>query len=433
MSMTSAITGFAKKFKLDSHHAIERFGVFVGVLAACGVLILGSSAVAAIRNTVDQTRTTALYTTTFTTSKTGLTGTVDGVYRNKTDTRVLVMMHFDQSAKISYNANDYRAFILGSTINLINETVKTPTIHASLHVFGSTGYMGVLLEAPSPFAKQVINLTMRANAELTVEEQTSTNSDALADDTSFQQYDQWRIYLNPGASEVTYIPTLDGDEFSVSQSYYSVVLKPQETTIRDQLDRQLLDLRANLTQITTYTADLATTRVDDLTLRPPTPPAAIVADTVTGKSAAESPDHTSTLTLNTSHVMAGGFNLDWRDRTIDDGYLDALVKPGQSYVDYLSAKAAEESDDVTNAITSMKWILSDGTDLTSDYQNSDVTMKPLITVMNNLSQAYQNYATSKKKYQVDLMRQLIDLEVQLRNAQSNLSENSASDFARILY
>lgn len=434
MSMITAMSGFAKKFKLDSHHAIERFGVFVGLFALSGALILGGSAAAAFQANRDKLSSTAVYSTTFETSKTQLQGTVDGLYRNETGTRVMLMMHFDSSAAISYNAADYRAFILGSTEDGSSEPVKTGGITASLYMFGSTGYLGFVMEAPQPFARQVLNITMRANAELTVSEQSSSTTDALATDETFAKYDQWRMFINPGASGTIYTPTLDNDDFTVAQVYYDAVLKDQEHDVRDKLDQKLLEMRANLTQISSYTADLATTRVDNLRLLPPTPPASIKNDKVTGKAATETSDGVATLTLATDTVVRGGFNIDWRSKTIVDGYLDSLTKPGQSYVDYLNQKASEESDDSTSSdISKMTWVLSDGSDLTSDYQGSDVTMKPLVTVMNNLSQAYQSYATNKRQYQSDLLRDLIDLEVQYRNTKTNSSVYEGPSFARILY
>ena len=81
----------------------------------------------------------------------------------------------------------------------------------------------------------------------------------------------------------------------------------------------------------------------------------------------------------------------------------------------------------------MEWILSDGSDLKNDYQSSDVTMRPLTNVMNNLSQAYQDYGKAKSEYQSTLLLDLLGLDVQLRDVQSNSTLNDSEDFLTTLY
>src|SRR5699024_7253233 len=94
MAIKDQAMSFAKKFKLTSHHAIERFGILFGIFAITGALVIGGSGAAAMKAGSDALAHTALYTPTFTTSKTDLSGDVDGVYTNKTGDKALVMMHF---------------------------------------------------------------------------------------------------------------------------------------------------------------------------------------------------------------------------------------------------------------------------------------------------------------------------------------------------
>ncbi len=436
MGFKDKAQAFGKKFKLDSHHAIERFGVFFGIFAVVGVVVVGGSGAAAIKAGNDDLAHTELYTTEFETSKTALKGDVDGVFSNEAGDKVLVMMHFADNAAISYNAVDYEAYLLGSDQNLNNETVETKGIEGQFHVFGSTGYVGVLLDADEPFDRQVLNLTVRANAELTFDEREAGQDgevDEVAADDSFSKYDQWRVFFNPGAEGVQPIEALESMNFDPAQAYYDVVLQQDEAEIRDELDRKLLEMRTGLAQIEAYTADLQTTKVDGLFLRPPSVPAAIAGDQIVGESASEAEDGTSTLTLETDFVTPGGFDLNWRAGDVYDGYLDVLVPSGQSYVQYLAEKSSETSDNTTTEISNLEWILSDGSNLKTDYESSDVTMRPLTNVMNNLSQAYQDYAKAKSAYQSDLLLDLLRLDVQLRDVQSNGSLNADAEFLRTLY
>ncbi|MBK3582436.1 hypothetical protein JHN49_01385 [Streptomyces sp. MBT57] len=429
MGMRGKALAFSGKIKLDSHHAIERFGVLFGIFAVTGAIVIGTSGVSAYQAGRDSLSQTALYTADFKTSKTNLDGTVDGVYSNKSGNKVLVMMHFGPTAQISYNAADYRAFLLGSDTSLNSEPVSTSGIEGSFYAFGSTGYVGVLLNADRPFDRQVLNLTVRANAELTTPGTKQTQSSGkLAGDETFFKYDQWRVFFNPGASGVQEIEALNAPSFDPAQAYYEVVLKEKETEARTALDQKLVEMRTNLTQIQSYTTDLQTTKIDGLFLRPPTVPVSIATDRITGVSAAEAEDGAPTLALQTTHVVPGGFDLNWRSGNVYDGYLDALVPAGQSYAQFFTKKRDESSDPTSRQISDMQWTLSDGTSLTEDYQSSDVTMRPLMNIMNNLSQAYLNYSTNKSQYESDLSLDLLRLDVSLRDVQSNSSIRNDKEF-----
>jgi hypothetical protein len=60
-------------------------------------------------------------------------------------------------------------------------------------------------------------------------------------------------------------------------------------------------------------------------------------------------------------------------------------------------------------------------------------MRPLTNVMNNLSQAYQDYGKAKSEYQSGLLLELLGLDVKLRDVQSNSTANSAGDFLTVYH
>jgi hypothetical protein len=424
MAFKDTIIAFGKRFKLDSHHTMERFGVVCGIFAVTAVAVFGGSAFAAWNSGKEALTDTSLYTPTFTTSKTKLKGDVDGVYTNELRNKALLIMHFDKGAKISYNAADYQGFLMGSDENLNTETVSTPGISSSFHVFGSTGYVGVLFEADEPFAQQVLNLTMRANQELSFKEADDEPADELAGDKSFAQHDQWRVFFNPGAREAETIASLDAATFDPARAFYDVALKSDEQTAREALDSKLVEMRTALSRIDSYTPDLETTKVDGLFLRPPQVPDLIAGDAVTGESKSESENGKSSLVLTTKTVVPGGFDFNWRPGNVYDGYLDVLVPVGQSYGEFLSEKSVESTDEHGLGVDDIEWTLSDGSSLAQDYRTSDVTMRPLTNVMNNLSQAYADYYSAKNEYQSSLLFDLLALDVDLRDVQSNSSANS---------
>lgn len=429
MGLKEKFVRLAKKLKFDSHHRIERFGVFTALCALSGVLVLTATGVSAFQQGRDELMTKVLYNTTFTTSKTDLEGFVDGVYTNGDKTRALVMMHFDESAKISFNASDYNAFVMGSNEKLETGPVTTDGVKGSVISFGSTGYFGLFLEATEPFDRQITMLTMRSNAELSYKEtDTSTATDEDEDftsgDASFDKHDQWQIWANLGANGTEHISALDQANFDPAHAFYDVVTRTEEQEVRHKLESKLQEMRADLRQIESYTSNMQTTKVDGVFLRPPEVPETIRGDEITGKTAEENGDgKSSTLSLKTDYVMPGGVDFDWRAGNVYDGYLDDLRQPGESYVEFLSRKK-DETDEEAQAVHDMAWKLSDGTSLTEDYEASDSTMRPLTSIMNNLAESYQNYEQHKKHYQIDLALELIGLDIDLRDVQSNNSVHS---------
>ncbi|WP_181273684.1 hypothetical protein [Brevibacterium oceani] len=439
MGFKDKAVAFSRKLKLDSHHAIERFGVFFSLFTVVGAVVLAGSGAAAFTAGRDAMSERAMYTTQFETSKTGLGGDVDGIYVNENRNKALVLMHFDNDAPISYQADDYQAFLLGSNDDLSSAPLETAGITGQFHVFGSTGYIGMVLEAEEPFDQQVLNLTLRSNSELAFDaDDEATGSDetaeATAGDPSFQQYDQWQVFFNPGASGVKEVNALDELSFDPARAYYDTVLKDAEEEARADLDNGLQAMRSDLARIESYTEDLNTTKADGLYLRPPEVPASIAGDEVVGDSAGEAEDGVSTLELKTEHVVPGGFDVNWRAGDVYEGYLDVLVPNGQTTSEYLAGKRDETlSDDERSDVSGIEWTLSDGSSLTEDYQDSDVTMRPLINVMNNLSQAYSDYSRDKTAYQSTLMLNLLTLDVDLRDVQSNSSVRDDEGVLTTLY
>lgn len=426
MSFKDSTKNAVVKLRLDSHHAIERFGVFFGVVTVAFVLLFGGASVSAVANQGEQLDSTALYTPTFNTSKTQIPGAVSGVYVNSDKTRAMLLMQFQDPTLVSSNAENYRAFLTGSSRNLAAEALRTK-ISGQVVVFGTSGYMAMVLDSEEPFQQQILNLTMRANSELVYlpGENRKVRED-LQGQKTFSEFDQWRLFFNPGASGTTTAKALDGETFDAGAVYAELVVSPKEKEIRTSLDEQLAQMLTDQALIGEYEAEMARVRVDGLSLTPPKAPKQVAGDEITGTPAVVGTDVPSSLRLKASWVSPSGFDFDWRSGSVAEGYLDDIVPEDGSYVRFLADKAAMSKNDSGGAIRvgDLKWILSDGTDLVADYGNSDQTMKQLFDIRNGLSQAYQDYYNHKIKYQVDSHGDLIDLEVELRNVRSGASVNN---------
>ncbi|NYH53013.1 hypothetical protein HNR06_002602 [Nocardiopsis arvandica] len=419
---------FAAKMKLGPHHAIERFGVITSIITATFVLLLVSTVISAVGNNRARLDETALYTASFTTSRTELSGSVDGVYTNEEGTRALALMRFDDSAAGSFStdAANYQAFLTGSNEQLDTQALRT-TITGSIVLFGSTGYLGVVLESDAPFEQQIISLTLRANSELVYKEDSGRAlREDLQDDGSFAEFDQWRLFLNPGASGTEEAASLAGARIDPSAMYYELVVAEQEEELREAMDEQLMEMSAVLNRIDEYDGEMNRVNVDGVFIEPPEVPVQVDGDAVTGEEA--DADSEPTLALETDWVHPRGYDFDWRSGSVEEGYLDAIMPEDEtSYVTFLGEKArAEDEESSRFEANDMEWYLTDGNDL-REYRESGQAMDPLREIMNNTTQAYQDYYRLKTDYQIDSLSNLLELEVTLRSVTSAGSVNAEEE------
>lgn len=416
MGMTDSTNSFRKKLRLDSHHAIERFGIAFGALSLTAVIVFGSAGASSVANQQASLDSTTLYTPDFTTSRTQLGGEVSGVYVNSDRTRAMVLMKFKDSSSISADADTYRAFLTGSNKELVEQPLKSE-MTGQIAVFGSTGYMAMVIDSDEPFQQQILNLTMRAGSELIYEadDKRKVRQD-LEGQTTFTENDQWRLYFNPGASGAETATSLDAEEFDASAVYSQLIIEPTEDEVRATLETELAQMQVDQARIKEYESEAARMSVDEVYIVLPEVPEQIAGDEITGSPATD--DEDSTLELDTEWVSPSGYDFDWRDGSVEDGYLDGLVDDGESYVTYLATKReGSRAEGTTARFNNLEWALTNGR-LLSDYGNSDRAMQPLFEIRKDLSSAYQDYYRHKLDHQTKTYAQLIDLEVDLRNVRS---------------
>lgn len=430
---------FQTKFKFDSHHAIERFGVAVAVFGVTGTVFLTGAGISAYANGQEKLGATALYTASFTTSRTQVSGNVLGVYTDPSKTRTMVLMQAKEEARLPSSADDYQVFLTGTDTELHQHSLKGQPITARYVTFGNSAkYMGVVLDNPRKFDLRILDMTIRINREVSYKETNGSSgeaqvgpsstktSDPNAGDKSFEKYDQMRIAFNPvatGSIEANLGEA--GSDFNAGNVYHETVTQASETKLRDQMDGQLLQMQADLAKIDQYNAQIATTQVNDrgtmLRLNDPAVPEVIAGDQVKGQDAKSSKTGQSTLALVTKSVIPGGYDFDWRNGNVSDGYLDKVVPKGMSYVDFM--KAQSKLNAPAPNWDKVEFTLSNGTPLSS-YTNRDTFIKPLLDLRSNLITSWQTYYDHKKEYQVTSYSELLNLEIELRNVRTNTTQNT---------
>lgn len=433
MTVKEDLRSFGAKFKLDSHHNIERFGITFIAITSIMVLLLTAAFVSAQNRGRQLLDDQALYVSSFTTSRTNLSGEVPGIFVSPERDRALVLMKFKSPTDVSSDASSYQGFITGSNADL-GQTRIEEEIRGEIIVFGSSGYLGVVLETDQSFPQQILSLTMRANSELVYEKGDANIRKDLRDDKSFLEYDQWRIYFNPGGAQAQVVEALASPKLNVGAMYAELVTAPAETKVRDAMNEVLLQMRADLERIDAYETELGVTSSLDgdklVNPRGDNPQEALIPiagdEIVGGVDQEAQSDDGSTLSLRTEWVNPRGFDFDWRNGSVYEGYLDEVVPMGQKYGEYLAARS--EQDGGTFNASDIVWSLSDGRLLVDAVNTSTATvMQPLVTLRTNLESAYSQYFKDKSDYQVKYPLELLSLEITLRNVETTYSVNSDAD------
>lgn len=450
---------FSRKFKLDSHHAIERFAVAGGAFTLVGALVLGGGMVSAHNNSQTDLTTVAQYTGDFVTSRTGVDGEVTGVYGNQDRTRSLVMMKFDNPSDMSSNPRDYEAYITGINGDVGGgpTTVGQATV-GSIVNFGATGYLGIFLEAPEGFSEQLLNITVRANNEMAMNTRSDTESVREDQDSTFTDHDQWRVVVNPSANQVQEISALETSGTpEVRALYTETAVREQELELRDGLNEALAGMNTQLNRIENYENAMATTSVrlgndENVRMVPPVLPDEITGDSVSGLSASALQDalqttpideiegvgpksrqareidddveELNTYRLSSEQTVAGGFNFNWRDATANEGYLSDVVPGDQEAFQYIMG--ISENANTSSSARDLEWPLTNN-ELLSDYSATDAAVKPLNDLRNNVVQAYDDYHKLKREYQATLLRDLLLLEVDVNSVVQNSNVVTGTD------
>lgn len=432
MSITDKMKSIRSVLRLDQHHAIQRFGVIFAALAVTGAVGFSSAGVSAATAGHEELVTRAVYADSFVTSKTAAGGDVVGVFTSSDRKRAMVLMKFDDVSQVSTDASNYQAFMTGTNQNLSQKTPKGSP-EGSILMFGATGYMGIQLENPEGFEPQILNITVRANSEIIpLAESEDVDEEMANGDGSFKNYDQLRLFVNPGASEATHLKALDQDDPQVQSIYNEMIIEPQEEELRGTMQTQLETMQSDLAAIDEYKRRLQTTKVDGLSLEIPEDPAQIKGDSITcegvplrGKTGDKAQCPSGELGLKTDKDFADGYNIDWRDGSVDEGYLDEIVPADRGNLEYLSEHS--ERDDEAMRTDALEWKMDDGSYL-DDLGGADT--EPVVNLNSTISLltgAYKTYYDDKQAYQVDSMTELLNLELSLLDVESNHTVNDTDD------
>lgn len=412
--------GLMEKLKLGPHYRMERFSLLFCVMVV-GILV--TTVLCFVTHVQTQNTTLgeqAIYSTEFETSKTGVSGKVIDVYSSEDKTKTLLLLKFDDTKVVSTNADNYQMFLTGANVEQNKQTLDgIPS--GSIYMFGNTGYMGIYLVNQDGFGPQILDLVVRCNSEL--QTNASEDVDEEVEDQSFVNYDQFRVYFNPGASKAKHLDCLDGSKApSITDFYNEAVITPQEDEIHAQLETQVNNMRVSLNQIHEYEERLET---EGITV--PAEPSVIAGDKVITND-------DGSYTYKPATVLPGGYDLDWQHTSVVDGFIKGLIKktdsPNMTVDQYFAMMTREANGDASGNqldTNDIEWQLNDGTLISSLSGGSSSRYTEYMEMCNDLTNAWRTYYNQKVDYQREMLGSLLDLEASkdgiLTSSSVNTSEN----------
>lgn len=433
---------FVNKFKLDSHHEIERFRVMIAVITALGILVISAAGYVSYKAKQVDISGMAQYTNGFVTSYTQQDGTVDGIYTNSDRTRAVMLFSFDGT--MSRNPNDYQLGISGVDNGKPKRVESAMTV--KLVSFGDSGSMGLVMDAPEGFESQILNVTMSAKRNLSSpdpmnEEDMAAYGYAGED---FTTRDSWRMMLNPAGTNAPVLAELDAHDFDPRVFLINSVFRDREVNLRRVADDTLVEMRTAQDRIGFYHETLADMEVNlpdavGAKIVMPTPNDFIAGDEVEGLSREEVKDAINvgepvegienksqkareldtyedgtmptTYELITQKAVPGGVQFDWHQSSIQDGYLQNLMPAGYNVEEYLNElRTRADEAEIPNMNTN--FMLSNGKSIDS-YDVLDNSVLDLQSNATNLVSSYRDFYEAKVTYQTKNLVDLLALEAEL--------------------
>lgn len=412
----------------SSHYKIERFGIMFASVALCMIILMGS--IVRHKMIVDANTLGDLvqYTTSTTTSLSGNKVDIQGVYLNSDQTEVFVLAKFNDPSIMITDASKYSLYIAGADIYGNYEELKSSPV-GSIYVLGSSGYFGFYLTDVNGFPTQVMSVIVRCDETLYTMDEIP-----VYEDTSFNDYDQFEVFFNPGAADFEPSVFLDEDRMSVFDIYEGTVIFGEEDLIKEKLEAQLVKLRDSLSKIHTYEQNLneAVLSEEGVHLTVPLAPAYIRGDEIVE-------DEDGNLSLKTSSVLNGSPGLTediWRNSSLqDDGYVNQVISVNETRLSWYSSlyDAGEELPDKLDT-KGIRWVWSDGEYYPGKYGSIDTpTLDNIEKNKSLLETEWSNYYNLKREYMVDLQLELVKLEIDAYDITSTNSTNSSDDAVSIWY
>lgn len=409
-------------------HRIEIFGLGVLATTVCMVLLCGFIKFGADKEDRTLMDTKAIYVSDFTTSLSGVKGSIREVYVNPARTKCGILVRLDSPSQVSGDATDYQVFVKGYDPikgRYDRGTFSDPS--GGYCIFGGTGYALVYLVENRGFGDQALECVVRSNNTLHLAGTTASDAAELKrQDGSYAKFDQYRVIVNPNAAEAEVVDFLD--ELDPVTLYKSAIMNGEEKDIQDILRADLESMNTALAAVNSYRDALSQRGV-----RVPALPEEIAGDTF---QYFEHPDtHEQILVYTPGMVLPGGTNFDWFGWDIQKagGFLKDVVgnrSAGQYFGDLANARGTQSEAMQALSGAGGTWYMTDGSPITVNTGSPLADEAAVSQAIEDYRAAVRKYYDLKRTYQCDHMVKYLQLEYNMNGTGDIVSGNFAEGTIR---
>lgn len=413
-SFSKRMGALRDKLKLGPHHKMERFTAMLGVTVSMLLLFSVLSFVSHKASIAHNVSAQAIYTKDFNFSLSGQKVLVEGVYGNEDKTDVMILLKMQSPESMSIDANNYELFITGEKDSLSYK----PTVTLSL--FGSTGYGVIRFQDGEPIPKEIADITIRANADVSASNGSGSSSKGESADGSFEKYDQGRFFVNPGADDVETLDGLAAGETEPTKLYTALVAEKRDAEIRDEIQTRTDELGKLLNREKEYTNRLVSAGYE-----PPKAPWFVEGDYIDDDGV-----------FVAAQNLSGAFDFDYSTKTIRDGYINQVMDDLSAFDAYMkerseravNQKADPEKKEQVDRVDTLKnedgGVLDLNNVATGSSPSAQVAAKDSVE---SLQATWRTYLNAKAKLQRDLMRDLFILDADVQSQKISYSVQTGKD------
>lgn len=230
------------------HYGTERFFVLIAAFVVLLGFLTGTSIYAAHMDGIRTLTGTAVYTTSYTWSRTSDKGKVVGISSNSDNTKVFIMLYNESGA--SRNASEYTAYMTGADAPMVNHPVCT------MYSYGN-GYFGICLTDARGFNNQIYSIILRNDTAASILADSNTFDPNIERDQSFYDHNQIRLYVNLGAVGIEKLHTLDEEVISPMDIYADMIKSKEYQEIVNKLIVNTETMQSQYAKVLNYRNDLA--------------------------------------------------------------------------------------------------------------------------------------------------------------------------------
>lgn len=408
------------------HNDIQAFGVAFAAITLCLLLTISNIAVTAAGQDRDYLNGNAVYVSDFTTSLSGISGSIVEVYTNESNTKcgIVIKLDKDKISNISTDANDYQMYIKGYNISkgvYASKTLSNPT--GGYYVFGETGYAMIYLVDSAGFQNQALEIVVRCNEYYS---STGKGDEELKEkDASYAKHDQFRIIINPHGTNAVKASFLE--ELDVVALYQNTVAYAEEDEIREKLTKDVKQLNEYISKINSYAE-----RLDALGVSVQGVPNCVLedADSFSTKTVVDSDGTESELLVyHPGFVFQNGVDFDWFENKLIDGhrFLPDLI--GVKSTKQFLIDLKDNKDTNSYLMNPDAWYMKDGTkiNLSSNSKTDLVDVDAIKDDIQIYTETVNDYIRLKNQYQTIDMVAYLSLEYNIETTGETFTSNYSED------